>query len=57
MNSINIKTIGLIRSINEKANGQRKWGKMEAKQFIISEELTPNRVGEKKTKTIESTQK
>lgn len=35
-----------------KGNGK----KMEAKQFTISEELTPNRV-EKKTTTIESTQK
>lgn len=35
-----------------KGNGK----KMEAKQFTISEELTPNRVEKKKT-TIESTQK
>lgn len=27
MNSISIKTVGLIRSMNEKANGQRKWEK------------------------------
>lgn len=39
--------------MNEKANGQKKWGKMEAKQLIISEGLTPNRVEKK----IESTQK
>lgn len=36
-----------------KGNGK----KMEAKQFTISEELTPNRVEKKKKTTIESTQK
>lgn len=48
MNSISIKTAGLIRSKNEKAMAKGNGKKMEAKQFTISEELTPNRVEKKK---------